>query len=141
MSDPAIPSANRCVMVIDSSLPLGVVANSAALLGVSLGKHVLECIGNDVRDASGAVHAGLFDRAITVLGSPRAALPDLRQKAIALGLTVVDYTTIPQRARTYAEMSERLAATNADDLEYLGIAIFGDGRAVKRLTGSLPLLR
>lgn len=40
----------KCVMIIDAELPLGVIANTSAILGVTLGKQVPEQVGPDVLD-------------------------------------------------------------------------------------------
>jgi hypothetical protein len=42
----------KCVMVIDPELPIGVIANTSAILGVTLGKHIPKQVGDDVVDAS-----------------------------------------------------------------------------------------
>ena len=41
----------KCVIVIDENLPLGILANTAAILGITLGKHVPELLGEDATDA------------------------------------------------------------------------------------------
>ena len=40
--------AEKCVMVIDPELPTGVIANTTAILGMTLGKRFPEQVGNDV---------------------------------------------------------------------------------------------
>lgn len=40
----------KCVMVIDESLPLGIIANTAAIMGITLGKKMPEVVGDDVTD-------------------------------------------------------------------------------------------
>ena len=37
----------KCVMVIDESLPLGIIANTAAIMGITLGKKMPEVVGAD----------------------------------------------------------------------------------------------
>ncbi len=39
----------KCVMIIDSELPIGIMANTAAILGTTLGKHIPEQIGADAQ--------------------------------------------------------------------------------------------
>jgi hypothetical protein len=131
----------RCVMVIDPGLPPGVRANTAALLGASLGRHVLDWIGPDIPDGAGSIHLGLFDRAITILAAGPERIGELQKAAKEAQLTVVDFTTLAQRARTYGEYRASLASSASDDIVYLGVALFGDGQTVRSLTGSLALLR
>lgn len=131
----------RCVMVIDPNPPQGVRANTAALLGASLGRHVLDWIGPDIPDGTGSIHLGLFDRAITILAARPERIGELRKAAKEAQLTVVDFTTLAQRARTYGEYRSSLASSASDDIVYLGVALFGDEQTVRSLTGSLALLR
>lgn len=49
----------KCVMVIDEQLPHGVIANTAAILGITLGRQLPEVIGADVVDKSGGEHLGI----------------------------------------------------------------------------------
>ena len=41
----------KCVMIIDETLPLGIIANTAAILGITLGKELPEVVGCDVTSA------------------------------------------------------------------------------------------
>lgn len=43
----------KCVMVIDEQLPLRIIANTAAVMGITLSKAMPEVVGADVRDESG----------------------------------------------------------------------------------------
>jgi ATP-dependent HslUV protease ATP-binding subunit HslU len=87
--------AVKCVMVIDPELPAGVQANTAALLGASLGRHVFEWIGPDIADASGSVHiaAGAFH-----VSKPSDMIPELQGRfpiRVELkSLTVEDFIRI-----------------------------------------------
>ena len=54
----------KCVMVIDEQLPLGIIANTAAVM----------VVGEDVRDESGHTHLGIIEFPVPILrGSPRAS--------------------------------------------------------------------
>ena len=60
-------STMKCVMIIDSELPIGIVANTSAILGITLGKYIPEQIGEDVADASGQSHLGIITIPVTML--------------------------------------------------------------------------
>jgi len=47
-------------MVIDEELPLGVIANTAAIMGITLGKKMPEVVGANVTDKSGCEHLGII---------------------------------------------------------------------------------
>ncbi|USF28474.1 hypothetical protein N510_003435 [Firmicutes bacterium ASF500] len=61
----------KCVMVIDESLPLGIIANTAAIMGITLGKKMPEVVGADVTDQSGNEHLGIIEFPVPIL--PRFA--------------------------------------------------------------------
>lgn len=49
----------KCVMIIDEALPLGIIANTAAVMGITLGKKMPEIVGCDVADKNGNTHLGI----------------------------------------------------------------------------------
>ena len=65
----------KCVMVMDEDLPLGVIANTAGIMGITLGKHMPETVGPDVRDKSGREHLGIIEFPVPMW--PRAAGPTM----------------------------------------------------------------
>lgn len=65
----------KCVMVIDEQLPLRIIANTAAVMGITLGKAMPEVVGADVRDESGHTHLGIIEFPVPILrGSPESML-------------------------------------------------------------------
>ena len=132
----------KCVMVVDTGLPVGLAVNAAAVLAVTLGRRIESIVGPDVADASGGLHIGLVDIPIPVLRAEAEVLGDVRSRAVATdGLLVVGFTDAAQTSKTYEDYTERMAASAPEDLRYLGVALYGDKRLVNKLTGSLPLLR
>ena len=69
-----------CVIVLDGSLPLGVLANAAAILGITLGKKLPEAVGEDVADGSGRVHPGIIAFPVPVLRGTQESLQELRER-------------------------------------------------------------
>ena len=49
----------KCVMILNEELPAGVLANTAGILGITLGKKVPENIGPDIYDKDGREHLGI----------------------------------------------------------------------------------
>lgn len=132
----------KCVMVVDAGLPAGLAVNAAAVLAVTLGHKIEAIVGPDVADASGGLHIGLVDIPIPILRADADVLGDIRFRAIATdGLLVVGFTDVARTSKTYEDYTEMMAASAAEDLQYLGVALYGDKKPVNKLTGSLPLLR
>lgn len=134
----------KYVLVIDGDLPAGVAANTAAILGITLGKRFPGIVGPDVADAAGRVHTGITGSPIPILKGDRALLRDLRERLCGeefSDLLAVDFSDVAQRCRIYDEYVSGAAATPPEEFAYYGLAICGDAKKVSRLTGSLPLLR
>lgn len=134
----------KCVMVIDAALPLGLIANTAAMLGISIGKLHPQIVGADVTDKTGSVHAGISTYPISMLKGDEALLRDLRLRLFEpefAGLTVVDFSDVAQKINVYADYAQKAAETTERDFAYLGIALFGEKKKINRLMGMLPLLR
>ena len=49
----------KCVMVVDETMPQGIIANSTAVMGVTIGKLFPEVVGQDVIDQTGYRHQGI----------------------------------------------------------------------------------
>ena len=86
------------------------------------------------------MHPGLFEKGLPVLARRRDALPDLRARALAAGVGVIDIPAFGQQTNDYDEVRAHVARTATAELEYLGLALHGSRRAVSRVTGTLRLL-
>jgi len=134
----------KCVMVIDGDLPLGIIANTAAVMGVTLGKQFPHMVGADVFDKTGSRHLGIIEFPIPILKGSVSIIKKLRETLYQpefSELSVVDFSDIAQSCKTYDEFIEKLADVPEADLNYFGLAICGSKKQVNKLTGSMPLLR
>ena len=62
-------------VVYDEQLPLGIIANTAAVMGITFGKTMPEVVGAVVRDESGHTHLGIIEFPVPILrGSPESTL-------------------------------------------------------------------
>lgn len=134
----------KCVMVIDERLPLGLIANTAAILGITLGKVMPEVVGADVTDRTGNRHLGIIAFPVPILKGAPDTIQAIRQKLFQpefQDLTAVDFSDLAQSCLTYEDYTTKMAETPESALQYLGLAICGAKKKVNKLTGSLPLLR
>lgn len=137
-------SETKCVLIIDENLPLGLIANTAAILGASFGKYAPEIVGSSVADSSSYEHLGIVKTPIPILKGNTSTLHDLRDKTMTepfTDLLVVDFTDTAQRCRTYEEYRAKLEKLSKSDYSYFGIGIYGEKKKVNRLTGNLALLK
>ncbi|MEU4197347.1 DUF2000 domain-containing protein [Kribbella sp. NPDC026611] len=133
---------NKIVVILAAEAPIGVALNTAALLGVGLGRHHDDTVGPETADAAGTPHTGMCAYPIPVLRASAEQLHQLRAQAAARpDVTIHDMTQVAQQARTYDQMSTTLAGTKPEDIEYLGLALYGPRQTVDSLTGALALYR
>ncbi len=134
----------KCVILIDESLPLGLIANCASVLSLSLGKEVDGLVGHDLEDIQNRIHVGITTMPIPILKSNALELKELREILFDekyQEVLVIDFTNVAQSTKTYEDYSNAIRSTTLDRLEYLGIAIYGTKKVVNKLVGSIGLLR
>ena len=134
----------KCVIVVDENLPLGIIANTAAILGITMGMKMPDVVGNDVLDLEGNAHMGIIQFPVPILKGNTDILKKLRTKLFEpqfSELTVVDFSDLAQRCKTYNEFIGKMANTSESRLNYIGIAVCGNKKQINKLTGSMPLLR
>lgn len=134
----------KCVMVIDENLPLGLIANTAAIMGITLGKQMPEVMGADVADQSGNEHLGIIEFPVPILRGSAESIKAIRGKLYQpefVDLTVVDFSDLAQGCKTYDDFIEKMGNADESSLQYFGVGICGAKKKVNKLTGNMPLLR
>lgn len=134
----------KCVMIIDESLPLGIIANTAAIMGITLGKQMPEVVGADVYDRTGNGHLGIIEFPVPILKGNAEIIRSVREKLYEpefADLTVVDFSDLAQGCKTYEEFIEKMKGVSESALHYFGIAVCGAKKKVNKLTGNMALLR
>lgn len=134
----------KCVMVVDENLPLGIIANTTAILGNTLGSHYPNAVGKDVFDKTGNSHLGIIEIPIPILKGGKEFLNDLREKLYEKeyqDMIVADFSDVAQSCKTYDEYIDKISKIDSKDITYFGIAIYGNKKQVNKLTGSIGLLR
>ena len=131
-------------MVIDEKLPTGIIANTAGIMGITLGKKLPETVGPDVSDRNGRSHPGIIAIPVPILRASKEKLKELRLKLYDpcfSELTVVDFSDVAQSCNVYEDYIQKAASVEETDFNYYGIGICGEKKLVSKLTGNLPLLR
>ncbi len=131
-------------MVIDENLPLGLIANTAAIMGITLGKEMPDIVGTTVMDQSGNLHLGIIEFPVPILKGSPGTIKGIREKLYQVeyqDLSVVDFSDLAQSCKTYDEFIKKMAGVPESSLQYLGLAICGAKKKVNKLTGNIPLLR
>lgn len=134
----------KCVMLIDEALPIGLIANTTAILGATLGKEFPNGIGAAVYDSNNQEHLGIVNYPIPILKSSEESLSTLRtvlNDERYSSLTVIGFSNIAQTCGSYELYTEKMKNTAPEQIHYYGLCLHGSKKLVNKLTGSLPLLR
>lgn len=134
----------KCVMILDEHLPLGIIANTAAIMGITLGKKMPKIVGCDVYDSTGNKHLGIIEFPVPILKGNTEIMKTIREKLYSpefSDITVVDFSDLAQGCKTYDEFVEKMKVIPETELNYFGLAICGTKKKVNKLTGNIPLLR
>ena len=138
------PKNEKCVMIINQNLPAGVAANTAAIMGISLGKQKPQSVGPDVADKNGRDRPGIIEFPVPILKGSSENMQEIYRKLLLpefSSLTAIDFTDLAQGCKTYEEFIEKMSKSPVDSLQYLGLTLCGPKKKVNKLTGNLPLLR
>lgn len=134
----------KCIMILNHELPVGLLANAAAIMGITLGKYIPEAVGETVSDKNGLCHLGVIQYPVPILKGSQANIKALRETLYEeeySELIVVDFFDVAQSCKTYDEYIAKMKLVDESQINYYGIAISGRKKLVNRLTGDMPLLR
>lgn len=132
----------KIVIVVASTLGIGLAANRAACLATGLAAHVPNIIGSNIVTKDGKKILGFTQIPIPILiARPDVSLINLAEKSESVGCTTIIFLTRAQGMRSYQEYIESIKQTNYADLDIDGVAISGETKTVTKLTGNLPSLR
>lgn len=134
----------KCVIVLDEALPLGILANTATILGITLGKLRPDVVGDDVHDQSGGTHIGVITFPVPILKGNAPLIKEMREtldQEVYQDVLTIDFSDLAQSCKNYEEYIEKMKHTPMEQLQYFGILLCGPKKKVNKLTGSMPLLR
>ncbi|MFD4669671.1 DUF2000 domain-containing protein [Lentzea sp. NPDC058450] len=127
----------RPVLVLNPELPAWLLANTAAVLGASIGSRERVHIGPDTSDASGTTWQGIAEIGVPVLAASPKELAELRDLAQQAGLTALAFTEDAQGSRTYEQYTAAIVTKTTHEMVVHGLALLGDSRRIRKLTKDL----
>ncbi|MGE5677363.1 MAG: DUF2000 domain-containing protein [Pseudomonadota bacterium] len=134
----------KCVMIIDEELPSGIAANTAAALGISLSGRIGDLVGNKLVDLDGRLHEGVTNIAIPILVSSREELRELHDSIMERSdsdILLIGFNEVAQKSLNYEDYEKKLALKLKDQIDYLGVCIYGPRSKVNKLTGKLKMMK
>jgi hypothetical protein len=140
-SEPTRSARYKWAIVVDSTIPAGLMANAVACVAASTGAVVQGLIAHGGPDASGYAHPGLPWAGCTLLGGPPEEIAAVRARAVASeGVLVADMPASAQTNRVYDGYLAELAGTKPEDLGVSAFSVFGPRNRVDKLIKKLTLL-
>lgn len=130
----------KCVIVLCDTLPTGLKANIAAVLGMSLGRYKPELLGNEAHTADGTELPGITTVPVPILSAGADILAQLFADARSLDL-VVPFGQAALSTKNYADYRAKLATLTDAKQELQGLLLAGEKKIINKLVGQLPLLR
>jgi hypothetical protein len=133
----------RIAVIVDPSLPLGLIANTVATICIGIGAVDTSFGDRTLTDISGRAVKTSADRPVPILQAAADEIRSLLLKALPApdGAVVVPFPKFARHLHAFAEYQARFPACDlaAETIEGLGLA--GPEKWVKSLTGNLKLLR
>ena len=140
-SEPTRSARYKWAIVVDTTVPAGLMANAVACVAASTGALVTGLIARGGPDASGHDHPGLPWAGCTVLGGTPEEIAAVRARAAASeGVLVADMPRSAQANRVYDDYLGELAGTKPEDLGVSAFSVFGPRNRVDKLVKKLALL-
>lgn len=133
-----------CAVIIDENLPIGLVANTAAILGLSVGKECRSLIGDNTVDGEGNIYPGIVAKPVPILQGNKKVFNYIMEQLPMkkyIGVGFVGFTDLAQKCKTYDEYKQKMSSVSKEDINFIGLAIYGKDKKIKSLTGGLKLLR
>jgi hypothetical protein len=134
----------KCVILVDSKLPIGLLANTVAVLGLSLGGHIRNLIGEDIQDKSGCIHKGITNIPIPVLTSTIYEMSEIylqKSKEDYSDVLFLGFCKTAQRCISYDEYKEKMLQIKTKDIEFIGLCLYGTKIKINKITGNHKLLK
>lgn len=131
----------KCVAVVDETLPIGLQANIVGVMSLSVGRDQPHVVGETAVDADGESYTGITRVPMPVLMASTEQIGRIAAAARAETLYHACFTDAALATKTYDAYTRQLAETPTGSVVHHGLVLLAGEKAVKRLTSGLPLLK
>lgn len=132
---------NKGIIIVDESLPLGLKANIAAVLSLSLGKKHPEIIGHSVANSEQLELEGITQIPLPILQAKADEIKQLYLENRESQLYVVVFNDSALNTKTYPEYIGRVASQRNEEMVIHGLLAYGGRKLINRVGGNLQLVR
>jgi hypothetical protein len=116
-------------------MPSGIAMNAIAHIGAQLGAIAPEIKGTSLHDASGDFHLGIPIYGNAILSAKGVHLKKLFKEALSKNnIILIDYPEGSSNTKDDDEFCKFISDKKDEDIEYWGIALYGDTELVNDMT-------
>lgn len=132
---------HKGAILLNEDLPIGLQANIAAVLALSLGKSHPEIVGHNNTTKDNEELNGITQIPIPVLKAGPSILSRIFFETKDSDIFVTIFNNSALSTKNYNDYTSHLAETLSEKMEIHGVLLYGESSSVKKVTGNLPLLR
>lgn len=130
----------KAAIILDETLPAGLLANAAACITTGIFKDEPDAFGPAIQGAD-CTFIQITKIGIPILRRGHKDFPELLERAKVNNLKTMIFTREAQSTNSYEEYIKRVEGKPLSELTITGIGVIGDDAAVTKFAGDLPLLR
>ncbi len=130
----------KAAIVLDETLPPGLLANAAACITTGIFHGAEEALGEEI-EGEDCTFISITKIGIPVLRKGHKEFGELLERAKNNNLKTMVFTREAQSTNSYDEYAERVRGKKLEDLTIIGIGVLGEDALVTKFAGDLPLLR
>ncbi|HEY7890097.1 MAG TPA: DUF2000 domain-containing protein [Steroidobacteraceae bacterium] len=133
----------RIAVIVDPSLPLGLIANTVATIGIGIGAAEVAFGNTPLTDATGRNVLTSANRPVPILQASSATIGALLLRALPApeGGLLVPFPRFARNIRLFADYLAEFPRRDLRGEAIEGLGMAGPAKWVKSLTGDLKLLR
>ena len=129
------------MVIIDQSLPLGLQANIAAVLSLSLGKKHPEIIGHSVENIDGLKMEGITQIPLSILQATTSEIKRIYFENCFNDLYMIIFNDSAITKKYYPDYLKKISLQHSEDMVIHGLIIYGERKIVNKICSNLQLLR
>lgn len=135
-------SVDRCVIVINQDLPLGLAINAASIVGIGIGNKIKQLIGQDLISVDGVDYPGVISSSLPILKTTNEMIKKIQNDCSKLEeVYFLPFSLIAQSCKNYDDYAKKLTSTQDQDIQIAAIGLVGKKSKVNKLTGNLLLFK
>ncbi len=131
---------SHLTIIVNDDLKRGLIANICSVISASFLRYAPDILGSDI-ETEDLFYPAITKIPIIILGGANGTLKTILSRAITKDITYVLYDKIALTCHDYQEYSDLIKNQSTQEREIIGIGLIGDKKAIKALTGNLPLLK